>query len=90
MRSLQQTSRQPGVLLHPSGKRRQQVSCMLDGRFEALMNDLVIGFEQIKANNHALVQLPELRKVDVVFDSVMVVEVLREGIEPRNEGLLQL
>lgn len=74
----------------PSREGGQQCPCMLDGRLNAFMNDLVIGFEEIEAGDHAPIQLPKLRKVHVIFDPVMLIEVLQEGIEPRNEGLLQV
>lgn len=71
-------------------KRRQQFACLLDRCDKAFVDELMIGFEQIEADNQALIQLPKLREVDVILDPVMIIEVLQEGIEPRNEGLLQL
>lgn len=61
---------------------------MLDRLDKTSMNELVVGFEQIEPGNQARVQLPELGEVDAIFDPVVLVEMLQEGIEPRNEGLL--
>lgn len=80
-------------LAFPSGglrERRQQFPCMLDRLNQAPMDELVIGLKQIEADDQSPVQLPELGEVDVILNSMVVIEVLQKGIELRNEGLLQL
>lgn len=81
-----------GLAFPTSGlrERRQQFPRMLDRLDEASMDERVIGLEQIKTGDQALVQLPELGEVDLILNPVMVIEMVQKGIELRNEGLLQL
>lgn len=77
--------------LSVSGRSKsvQQSACRTYGSNQPLMYDRVIGFEQIETDNQTLFQSSKLREVCLIFDSVMVVEVLKEVVQPRDEGSLK-
>ena len=63
---------------------------MLDRRGQAPVDESVIRLEQIETDDETLIQLPELRKVGDVLDAMVLIEVLEETVELRDEGAPEL
>jgi hypothetical protein len=54
------------------------------------VDEVVIRLEQIETDHETLIQLPELRKVGDVLDAMVLIKVLEEAVELRDEGALEL